>query len=111
MPNLPRNLWKIAAEQDAIGWTHFTEGRATKRIKSMQTYYMCNRNVTYTADHWMKDLIRKLMGLSHEMWLARNLMKQHSMQGASAIRTIEELKEEVDKAHHHDYQNIKEKDR
>ena len=72
---------------------------------------MCNRSVTYTADHWMKDLIRKLMGLSHEMWLARNLMKHQSTQGASAIRTLEELKEEVDKAHHHDYQNIEEKDR
>ena len=67
LPNLPRNLRKIAAEQDAIGWTHFTEGRVTKRIKSLQTFYMCNRNMTYTADHWMRDFIWKLMGLSHEM--------------------------------------------
>ena len=59
---------------------------------------MCNRNVTYIADHWMRDFIQKLMSLLHEMWLARNLMKHHKTQSATAIRTKEELKEEVDKA-------------
>ena len=57
----------------------------------MQTAYMCNRGITYTVDHWMKDLIRKLMGLSHEQWLARNLMKHHDTQGDIALETKKEL--------------------
>ena len=65
-PNLPKAMTSIAEEQDAIGWTNFAEGRVTKRIRDMQTIYMCNRDVTYTVDHWMRDLVQKLMGLTHE---------------------------------------------
>ena len=81
----------IAEKQDAIGWTNFTEGRVTQRIRDMQTAYMCNRCVTYTVDHWMKDFIRKLLGLSHKNWLWRNLMKHHTTRGAAALKTKKEL--------------------
>ena len=109
LPGLTRKMRSIAEEQDAIGWTNFVEGRVTKRIRDMQTMYMCNRNVTYTVDHWMKDFIRKLMGLSHEMWMGRNLMKHHKTQGMVAIRTKEELLEEADKLSHHNFQYIEDK--
>ena len=49
------------------------------------------------VDHWMKDLVRKLMGLSHDTWLARNLMKHHKTKGRIAIKTKEELLREADK--------------
>ena len=38
----------IAIEQDRIGWAHFAEGRMTKRIRDMQTMYMCNSGSAYT---------------------------------------------------------------
>ena len=56
----------IAEEQGASGWTSFVEGRVTKRIRDMRTVYMCNHNMTCTVDHWMRDFVRKLMGLTHE---------------------------------------------
>ena len=45
----------------------------------------------------MKDFVRKLMGLSHDTWLARNLMKHHITKGMIAIQTKEELLREADK--------------
>ena len=56
----------IAKEQDAIGWTNFAEGRVTRRIRDIQTMYMGNLDATYAVDHWMREFVRKLMGLSQE---------------------------------------------
>merc|ERR1711966_157720 len=58
---------------------------------------MGNLDATYTVDHWMKDFERKMMGLSHDTWLARNLMKHHKTKGMIAIQTKEELLREADK--------------
>lgn len=44
---LPKAMRCIAEEQDAIGWTNFAEGRVTKRMRDMQTMYMCHQEVTY----------------------------------------------------------------
>ena len=109
LPGLTKKMRSIAEEQDAIGWTNFVEGRVTKRIRDMQTMYTCNRNVTYTVDHWMKDFIRKLMGLSHEMWIGRNLVKHHKTQEMVTIRTKEELLMKADKLSYHNFQNIEDK--
>ena len=54
----------IAEEQDAIGLTNSAEGRGTRRIKDMQMLYMGNLDATYTVGHWMRDFVRKLIGLS-----------------------------------------------
>ena len=53
----------------------------TKQIKDTQTMYMGNLGATYTVDNWMRDFVRKLMGLSQEAWLVRNLMKRHKTEG------------------------------
>lgn len=45
----------------------------------------------------MRDFVRKLMGLSHKNWLARNLMKHHKTKSIIAIKTKEELLKEADK--------------
>ena len=68
----------------------------TKRIKDTQTMYMGNLGATYTVDHWMRDFVRKLMGLSHKVWLARNLMKHHKTKGTMVIKTKEDLLKEAD---------------
>ena len=87
LPGLPDKLKGIAKEQDDIGWGRFTEGRVSKRIRNMQTAYMINGDSTYTEDHWMRDLIKHLLNLSHEQWLARNLMKHHQTKGAITLET------------------------
>ena len=97
LPNLPKVMRFIAGEQDAIGWTSFVEGRVTRRIRDMQTVYMGNLGATYTVDHWMRNVVRKLMSISHETWLARNLMKHHKTKGMIAIKAKYELLREVDR--------------
>ena len=51
LEGLPRSMKLFAEEEDRIGWAMFAEGRITKRIRDMQTMYMCNRGQTYTEDH------------------------------------------------------------
>ena len=51
LEGLPNTMRSIAIEQDRIGWAHFAEGRMTKRIREMQTMYMCNRGLTYKVNH------------------------------------------------------------
>ena len=109
LPNLPKAMRFIAEEQGAIGWTSFTEGRTKKRIRDMQTLYMGNLDATYTVDHWMREFVCKLMGLSHETWLARNRMKHHKTKGMIAVKTKEELLREADRISHQCLLNIEEK--
>ena len=63
----------------------------------MHTMYMCNRGLTHTEDHWVRDCIKKLMALTHEQWLGCNLMKHHRTEGSIALKTKEELARELDK--------------
>ena len=100
LSNLPKATRFIAEEQDAIGWTNFMEGRVTRQIRDMQTMYMGNLDAAYTVDHWTRYFVRKLMGLSHETWLARNLMKHRKTKGMIAIKTKEELLKEADGQNH-----------
>ena len=62
LEGLPRSMKTITEEQDRIEWANVLEGRMTKRIRDMQTMYMCNRGLTYTDDHWMRDIIKKTNG-------------------------------------------------
>ena len=81
----------IAEGQNANGWTNFAEGRVTRQIRNMQALYTGNMDTTYTVNYWMRDFVRKRMGLSHKSWLARNLMKHHKTNGMIAIKSNEEL--------------------
>ena len=46
------------------------------------------------------------MNLSHEQWLAQNLMKHHHTKGMLAIQTKEQLSLELDKLLDKDIHNI-----
>ena len=72
---------------------------------------MIDGNQTYTVDHWMRDLIKQLLNLSHEQWLAKNLMKHHHTKGAIAIKTKEQLARQLDKLLDKDIHNIQDRDR
>ena len=97
LPNLPKAMRCIAEEQDALGWISFAESRVKRRIREMQTVYMGSLDATYAVDHWIKDVVRKLIGLSRNTWLARNLMKHHKTKSVIAIKTKEGLLREADK--------------
>ena len=70
---------------------------------------MCNRNVTYTVDFWMRNFVRKLARLTHEGWLGRSLMKHHKTKGMIGIKTKEKLLREAERVAHQSLLNIGEK--
>ena len=81
----------ITEEQDRIDWAFLLQGRATKRIRYIQTMYRCIRGTAYTKDQRMRGFIHNLMGLTHEQWLGLNLMKHQRTKGAIAIKTRGQL--------------------
>ena len=87
------------------------EGRATKKIRDMQTIYMCNRGTTYLEDHLTRDFITNLMCSTHKQWLGQNLIKHHHMEGAIAIKTRGQLARELDRLPNKDIYTVAEKDR
>ena len=101
----------ITEEQDMIGWSKFAEGRMIKRIRDIQTMYICNRGLAYTEDHWTKDCIKNRMVLTHKQWLGCNLMKHHHTEGNIAPKTKEELAKELDRLLDMDIHNITDKNR
>ena len=106
LEGLPWSMKAIAKEQGRIRWINCAEGRMTKRIQDMQTSFVCNRGLTYTEDHWMRDFIRKLIALTHEQWLGCNLMKHHRTEGSIVPKAKEELARELDKLLDTDIHNI-----
>ena len=80
-------MTSIAEKQDRIGWANFTNWKITRRIRDMQTMYMCNRGTTYAEDHWTRDFIKYLMCLTYKQCLGQNLMKHHRTEGAITSKT------------------------
>ena len=59
----------------------------------------------------MKDVIKKLMALTHRQWLGRNLTKHYLTKGNISPKTIEELARELKKLVDTDIHNIAGKNR
>ena len=57
----------------------------------------------------MRDFVRKLIGLSHKILLARNLMKHHKKKGMIVMKTKGKLPREAEKITQQYSLNIEEK--
>ena len=59
----------------------------------------------------MRECVKKLMALTHEQWLGRNLIKHHLTEGRITLKTKEELARELDRLLDTDMHNITDKHR
>jgi hypothetical protein len=111
LEGLPESIRYIVEDQDRIGWAKFAKGGVTKRIKDIQTMYMCNRGTMYMEDYWMGHFIKNIMCSTHKQWLGWNLMKNHHIKGIIAIKTRVQLARELDRLLNKDIHNIAGKNR
>ena len=63
------SLQRLAREQDAIGWRHFTKGKLLKEFRRVQEKWLKDRSSCLTVDSWMKGFISKLLEMTHAQWI------------------------------------------
>ena len=71
-PNLPEELRQFAAEQDAIGWREFTEGRISKALFRVQRDHLDRVQGKISPSRWNKEFITRVLHITQAQWIHRN---------------------------------------
>ena len=66
---MPRDLKELTRMQDRIGWRNFTEGKISKCFRLTQRGYLKASGALLTVDSWLKAFVRKLLAMTHSMWI------------------------------------------
>jgi hypothetical protein len=62
---LPGDLWRLAEEQDLIGWDNFMEGKISSQFESLQHAHLLNAPTVMNSSDWTKQFISKLLHITH----------------------------------------------
>ena len=93
---IPEGLKRLAADQDKIGWNNFMGERVATQIITIQSCRLNNEDYG-TEKTWMRGFIRKLLDISHNQWLVRNLHKHHHTKGIKARDSKKNLLDKIEK--------------
>ena len=70
--SLPDELKQFAAEQDAIGWREFTEGRISSELFRVQQNHIEKVQGQISPSRWNKDFITRVLHITQAQWIHRN---------------------------------------
>ena len=62
----------LAKVQDRLGWDCMLEGRIPTLFVTHQRAHPAHINARITAKRWVRELIIKLLQMTHKQWLLRN---------------------------------------
>ncbi len=96
-PQLPRSLKAFGAEQDAIGWQDFMEGKISKSLLQLQKSHLANANTMMTGGLWAKEFISRVLHITHSQWLFRNVSLHDKTDGYLQANKRRELLMEIDR--------------
>jgi hypothetical protein len=80
-PGLPLQLYKLAEEQDLIGWDHFMEGKLSSRFREIQLDFLLSSPSMMTSFDWTAQFISRLLHLTHGQRIYRNISRHHHIYG------------------------------
>ena len=86
----------FAESQDNIGWRRFLEGMVSKQLILILTEVDFQDNKQVDVPKFICTLIKKLLEISHGLWIYRNLMVHDSLSGVFACERKEKLMEAID---------------
>ena len=78
---LPGELWRLAEEQDLIGWDNFMEGKISTQFEVLQRAHLINAPTVMNSSDWTKHFISKLLHITHGQWIYRNISRHHAKLG------------------------------
>ena len=70
---LPITMRLIAASQDLIPWTCFTERKISREILLLQESVLASSPSPLSIADWTKHFITHLLQISHSQWVFRNV--------------------------------------
>ena len=86
---------ELATSQDKVGWRRFTEGCITKKFQERQSFHLSMSNSKMNGSDWTKQLISKLLQITHSQWIYRNISLHDKSNGYLHNKTADELAEEI----------------
>jgi hypothetical protein len=95
--NIPLSFRPFAMSQDQIGWRRFLEGMVSKELVLLAERGEILEDCRLHLGVWMREMITRLLELTHSMWIYRNLEVHDSTAGIHAIRRKEALQMEIER--------------
>jgi len=92
---LPPSLTAFAKAQDAIGWRHFMEGKISRELFSLQSFYLACTPSLLTIASWAKQFVSHVLHITHSQWLFRNHTLHDDSQGYLKVRKRREILLEI----------------
>jgi hypothetical protein len=87
----------MARSQDSIGWRRFMEGMVCKEIRVIQSSYSSGTGLHCNTAIWGRDLVTRLLEVTHGQWLYRNVQVHDRISGMLATQRKEELQMEIER--------------
>jgi mannose-6-phosphate isomerase class I len=81
MGEMSATMRHIAESQDKIGWRRFTEGCISKEFHKRQTVFLQMTNNRLKGKDWTKQLISRLLQITHSQWIYRNITLHNRTNG------------------------------
>jgi hypothetical protein len=95
--HLPPTFCSFALSQDWIGWRRFLEGMVSQELVHLAEQGEILDDVRLGVEVWMRELITKLLELTHSMWIYRNLVVHDTSSGIHAMRRKKALQSEIER--------------
>ena len=87
----------MAKSQDSIGWRRFMEGMVCKEIRGIQNEYSSITRLRCNTLKWGRDIVTRLLEVTHGQWLYRNVQVHDRIAGTLATQRKEELQMEIER--------------
>jgi len=82
--------------QDIIGWRRFMEGMISKELIKIQTTYYEIHGGKFAPASWARQLVIRLLEITHGQWLYRNVQVHDNVAGIVATERKEKLQEAIE---------------
>ncbi len=87
----------MARAQVAIGWRRFMEGMVCKEMRTIQQAHCTVAGQQKDTEEWGRELVIRLLEVTHGQWLYRNVQVQDRITGTIATQRKEELQMEIER--------------
>lgn len=102
---------RLAISVDCIGWRRLMEGMISCKLVELQKYALVEAHSRMTVDAWAKELVIKLLEITHGQWLYCNVMVHIRTAGDLVTRRKEEIREALEEQMELGEEGLAEEDR
>ena len=102
---------RLAASVDCIGWRRLMEGMISRELVELQKYAVTGTGSRMSVETWAKDLVTKLLEVTHGQWLYRNVVVHDRTAGDLVTRRKEEIRDALEEQMELGEEGLAEEDR